>query len=284
MPLETIHSRVINILDLFPVGYVIDGFFPAPPSYLPLAGGTIGNASSGATVRANADTLALYTTLWNNVGNTQLPVGRPGTYTRTGTTVTVNVTAHGFSNGNSVTITFTSGGATATVIPTTYTISGVTADTFNVTTALSGTITTSNLILNVASRGADALTDFNANRTIQLPDTRGRARMNTNDGVGSSLTGRVAGVSVGSEAHSLTFAQMPYHNHGGGSHTHLVGHNSSLGAAQDTNRAWSLFSSIYGWDYNSNTPNQTVVPAEGSNGSFQIMQPSIAIPSYIKYL
>ena len=36
--------------------------------------GTIGDASSGATTRANADTQALFTLLWTNVSNTNCPV------------------------------------------------------------------------------------------------------------------------------------------------------------------------------------------------------------------
>lgn len=36
--------------------------------------GTIGNALSGGTARANADTAALFTLLWNNVSNTFAPV------------------------------------------------------------------------------------------------------------------------------------------------------------------------------------------------------------------
>lgn len=36
--------------------------------------GTIGSASSGASIRANADTEDLYTLLWNNVSNTNAPV------------------------------------------------------------------------------------------------------------------------------------------------------------------------------------------------------------------
>lgn len=36
--------------------------------------GTIGNAASGATTRANADTEALFTLLWNNVSDTYAPV------------------------------------------------------------------------------------------------------------------------------------------------------------------------------------------------------------------
>lgn len=42
--------------------------------------GTIGNAASGGTTRANADTQALFAVLWNNVSNTYAPVsgGRGG--------------------------------------------------------------------------------------------------------------------------------------------------------------------------------------------------------------
>jgi len=36
--------------------------------------GTIGNAASGGSTRANADTQALFTLLWNNVSNTYAPV------------------------------------------------------------------------------------------------------------------------------------------------------------------------------------------------------------------
>lgn len=36
--------------------------------------GTIGNAASGGTARANADTINLFTLLWNNVSNTHAPV------------------------------------------------------------------------------------------------------------------------------------------------------------------------------------------------------------------
>lgn len=46
----------------------------APAGWLLLQGGTIGNASSGATARANADTEALFTHYWNNLANAQAPV------------------------------------------------------------------------------------------------------------------------------------------------------------------------------------------------------------------
>jgi microcystin-dependent protein len=45
-----------------------------PEGWILLNDGTIGNASSGATNRANADTEALYTLLWTNISNTYCPV------------------------------------------------------------------------------------------------------------------------------------------------------------------------------------------------------------------
>lgn len=46
----------------------------ADSGWVMLDDGTIGNASSGATNRANADTSALFAVLWNNVGNSFAPV------------------------------------------------------------------------------------------------------------------------------------------------------------------------------------------------------------------
>ena len=46
----------------------------APSGWVKENGGTIGSAASGATTRANADTLALFTLLWNEFSNTILPI------------------------------------------------------------------------------------------------------------------------------------------------------------------------------------------------------------------
>lgn len=58
-----------------PVGSVVQWLSAtAPTGYLLLSGGTIGNASSGGTVRANADTSALFTFLWTNLANSEAAV------------------------------------------------------------------------------------------------------------------------------------------------------------------------------------------------------------------
>lgn len=46
----------------------------APAGTVNAAGGTIGNAASNATERANADTEDLYTVLWDEMDNTILPI------------------------------------------------------------------------------------------------------------------------------------------------------------------------------------------------------------------
>lgn len=46
----------------------------ADPGWVLMNDGSIGSASSGATTRANADTLAVYTVLWNSVSDTWAPV------------------------------------------------------------------------------------------------------------------------------------------------------------------------------------------------------------------
>ena len=71
--------------------------------------------------------------------------GVAGTYTRSGTTITVTRTAHGLNVDDSIHLTFTSGGATNN----TYTVKTVAdANTFTVTDTATGTISTSNVNLN----------------------------------------------------------------------------------------------------------------------------------------
>lgn len=60
----------------------------APSGWVIENGGTIGNAASGATTRANADTEALFTLLWTEFTNTELPI-----QTSTGTASTRGTTA-----------------------------------------------------------------------------------------------------------------------------------------------------------------------------------------------
>ena len=180
--------------------------------------GTIGNASSSATTRANADTQALFTLLWNNVSNTYAPV---------------------------------SGG-----------------------------------------RGASAIADFNANKTIGLTKVLGRALAVA--GTGSGLSARTLGQTFGEEAHTPTLAEMFPHTHVATvtdpGHTHQA---SSFAVIAGQSRANSNF-----YHANTNTQgNATTTPeqtgsaptgisvsnaSQGSGTAFNVMQPTSFVNIMIK--
>lgn len=56
-------------------GFMMQAIYTsAPTGWLKMNGTSVGNASSGATGRANADTAALFAALWNNVAQVDAPV------------------------------------------------------------------------------------------------------------------------------------------------------------------------------------------------------------------
>lgn len=133
---------------LIPTGCLMDyGATTAPTGWVRANGRTIGNASSSATERANADTSDLFTFLWNNYSNSVCAVS--------------------------------------------------------------------------SGRGVSAAADYAANKTIALPDLRGRARFGLDD-MGNSAAGRLGGVVTtptvngttgGTETVSLTALQNAAHAH-----------------------------------------------------------------------
>lgn len=138
------------------------GATTAPTGWVRVNGRTIGNASSGATERANADTSSLFSFLWTNYSDSVCAV---------------------------------SGG-----------------------------------------RGASASADYAANKTIALPDVRGRAFFGLDD-MGNSAAARLGtaisnvttnGSSGGSEVMTIAQANLPNvtltgTTAGGGGHSHTVG-------------------------------------------------------------
>jgi len=157
-----------------PTGAVFDYVGSTEPSgYVFLSGLTIGNGSSGGTGRANADTSALFTLLWDSMADAQAPV---------------------------------SGG-----------------------------------------RGANAAADFAANKTITLPDARGRIVAGKDDmggstasritNAGAGIVGTTLGVAGGSQTHTLITAELASHSHGmpasaGGSGTETWANATAGGTVQ----------------------------------------------------
>ena len=60
-------------------------------------------------------------------------------------------------------------------------------------------------------RGANAAADFAANKTLTIPDPRGRSLIGT--GQGGSLTNRTHGAAIGAETHQLSEAELAAHTH-----------------------------------------------------------------------
>ena len=164
----------------------------APTGWLLCEGGTIGNAASTGTARANADTVGLFTLLWDNFDNAQLAV---------------------------------SGG-----------------------------------------RGANAAADYAANKTIALPDLRGRVPVGLNAG-----TFNLNGKTGGEETHVLIEAELAAHTHTG---TVAVGQTGGGGSSyiQKLNA------------YISATTEPVTNSSTGSSTAHNNLQPYFTIRFIIKYV
>jgi len=143
-----------NAIVGIPTGAVLMfGSKTAPAGWVRCNGRTIGNASSGATERANADTSALFAFLWDNYANAECAVS--------------------------------------------------------------------------SGRGASAAADYAANKTIALPDWRGRGAFGLDD-MGNTAASRLGSVVTspttngktgGAETITLSQGQLPAHTHGPGTLT-----------------------------------------------------------------
>jgi microcystin-dependent protein len=177
----------------------------APTGYVMLSGRTIGSPTSGATERANADTAALFTLLWDSMADAQAPV---------------------------------SGG-----------------------------------------RGASAAADFAANKTLTLPDARGRVLVGKDNmggsaanritSGGSGVNGATLGASGGAETHTLTTAQLAAHAHGPGAGTHFL--NYTLGGP----------STVAGGAVYTQT-NSTATANAGSGEAHNNVQPALVMNKIVK--
>jgi microcystin-dependent protein len=130
--------------------------------------------------------------------------------------------------------------------------------------------------------------------TFNVPDFRGRSSIG--DGQGSGLANRVIGQKFGEENHTLTLAEMAYHNHGDSGHGHGVGdpgHNHPIpnyggggkGAADGGGRtgASDIATSGRGTGIWIGTGYANIGYA-GSNNAHNVMQPSLVVKKAIAYI
>ena len=115
-------------------------------------------------------------------------------------------------------------------------------------------------------RGATAVADFVAGKTLTLPRSLGRALAGA--GTGAGLTPRALGEYLGEETHTLSIAEMPSHNHPGSTVNLGIGN-------QGTNPTGFVTSASLG-------PTAVTVAAEGGGGPHNIMQPTGFMNVFIK--
>jgi hypothetical protein len=190
--------------------------------------GSIGNAASGATTRANADTEALFTLFYNNITST---AGLPCTITPGSPTI-VNCVGHIFYPGQKVIFT-TSGSLPSGMqanTPYFITTAGFTPNNFEFTTVLfgppintSGTQSGSHGVTGTfdlelqrpdgvtIQRGPGAATDFANSYRLIIPKMLGRALACGGNGAG--LVSRQLGVHAGADTETQTLAKLVPHSH-----------------------------------------------------------------------
>lgn len=149
--------------------------------------------------RDNANTVTITTSVAHNLktGATASITGftyRTGTYSRTGTTITVTITAHGLTTGASVFLLFTSGGASVN----TYSVTVTGANTFTCIDTVSGAtsgdvswdIRDLNTITEVTAVNATTLTYFAAGPAIALTNVSDTQSANVTVDLGDQVQGR----------------------------------------------------------------------------------------------
>jgi len=164
----------------------------------------------------------------------------------------------------------------------------------------------SNIVAPVSGgRGVSASADFSANKTITLPDARGRVVVGKDDmggtaasrmtTAGSGVDGVTLGASGGAQTHTLTTAQLASHTHIQNSHTHTVndpGHVHSIPTVTTAVSGSSIAGDIGGSATSRNTNSASTGVAinsatavnqnSGSDAAHNNTQPSLVLNKIIK--
>lgn len=194
--------------------------------------GSIGDATSGATTRANADTVDLFKLFYDNIGQS---VGSTCTITIATPAVVTVAAGHGLAINQDVVFSTTGALPTGIIVGATYYVlaAGFTATSFRIATTIAGgeiatsgtqsgthTVTTAfKLVLQdtagtTVQRGANATADYASHHRLVIPKVLGRALAGA--GAGTGLTNRAVGNAIGEETHIQTVAELATHTHGGG--------------------------------------------------------------------
>lgn len=228
---KSVKTAAANLSSLWSTGDVKHTYkVVADPGWVLITtdGQSIGDATSGATLRANNDTADLFALWWSNISR----FGSAGCTIPVASPVTITSSGHGLSVNQRVTFTTSGTLPTGLSLSTSYYVlaAGLTATTFRVSATVGGAaINTTgagvgshvvngfgelqilSAIGNPIERGANAAADFAAHKRIVTPCIAGRAI--TSAGAGAGLTTRFLGEIAGAETVTQTDSTMFPHAH-----------------------------------------------------------------------
>lgn len=246
----------------------------APAGWIMASGRTIGDALSGATERANADTEALFTLYWTDFTNAEMPIyDSAGVLSTRGASAAADFAAHkrmsipdyrgrvGVGQDNM-------GGTSAGLLA--ITRSGTTS---NASATVTGLASTSDLAVGMSVVGSTVPSGI----TIASIDSASQITLSTGVGVTAGspslrfyiVDGNTIGAAGGSQVHTLGTTQIPAHSHqlnGGSSYSLLKTTGGSDGLTTGSGLAETI----------SSTSNA------GGGQAHQNVQPSIVEMAIIK--
>ncbi|PJZ29105.1 phage tail protein [Leptospira kmetyi] len=128
-----------------------------------------------------------------------------------------------------------------------------------------------------STRGASALSDWNANKRLSIPNIAGRTPVGV--GTGAGLSVRSLGEKFGEENHILTIPEIPSHDHGGGNHNH----NSDAASLNPIAGSYVVKTGFSGFGTSATYNSGNIIQSQGGGLGHNNMQPSLVLNFFIKY-
>lgn len=218
--LTQLASAIAALTNPIPTGIVSAyAFTTAPSGWVMVSNKTIGDASSNATNRANADTWLLFKGLWESFTDAECPIyTSAGALSTRGASAAADYALHKAMTtidvrGRIIAGLDNMGGTAANRMN--VTLTGTKASTSN--GIITGLSSTSGLCVGMKAFG----TGIGAGAVISSIDSASQVTLSVNSSSTGSTTirfgivdGATQGATGGSHIHQLTIGQMPNHDHG----------------------------------------------------------------------